>query len=336
MSQFPGAVLDIAYHLPDQVVTNAQFQADHPDWRVDQAQKKTAVLKRHIARADETAYDLALIATRKLLAEHPGLADKVDAIIFCTQSPDHVMPGNAFLLHRDLGFGQSVLAFDYNLACSGYVFGLMMASGFLKIGMARNVLLVTADTYSKYIRSDDRSTRMLFGDGASVSWIADASGFDGEPLIGSFEDFQCASDGKGWDKFIIKSGGHRQPVSQKHEPGYRDTIEMNGLHVLNLVNDRVIKQMLELLQKHALAPAQIDQFFLHQASGLALDSLGKKLKVGGDKLYSNLATVGNTVSSSIPILIKDYFSQATLPKGSRLFLCGFGVGYSWGSLLARK
>jgi 3-oxoacyl-[acyl-carrier-protein] synthase-3 len=336
MRQFPGAVLDIAYHLPERVVKNAEFQADHPDWRVDQTEKKTGVFERHIARADETAYDLALIAAQKLLAKHPALADKVDAIIFCTQSPDHVMPGNAFLLHRDLGLSQSVIAFDYNLACSGYVYGLMMASGFIKIGMAKNVLLVTADTYSKYIADDDRSTRMLFGDGASVSWIGEAAQFDGVPLIGAFEDFQCASDGKGWDKFIIKSGGHRQPPSQKSEPGYRDTIEMNGLHVLNLVNDRVIKQMLELLQKHELAPAQIDQFFLHQASGLALDSLGKKLRLGGDKLFSNLATVGNTVSSSIPILIKDYFSQASLAPGSRLFLCGFGVGYSWGSLLARK
>jgi 3-oxoacyl-[acyl-carrier-protein] synthase-3 len=98
----------------------------------------------------------------------------------------------------------------------------------------------------------------------------------------------------------------------------------------------VIKQMLELLHKHELEPAHIGQFFLHQASGLALDSLGKKLKVGEDKLFSNLAKTGNTVSSSIPILIKDYFSQATQPPGSRLFLCGFGVGYSWGSLLATK
>ena len=336
MSRFPGSVLDIAYHLPDQVVTNHEFQAGHPDWRVDQTEKKTGVFERHIARADETAYDLALVATKKLLAKYPALADRIDAIVFCTQSPDHVMPSNAFLLHRDLNLGQNVLAFDYNLACSGYVYGLMMASGFIKIGMAKNVLLVTADTYSRYIEDDDRSTRMLFGDGASVSWIGDAASFGGEPLIGSFEDFQCASDGKGWDKFLIKSGGHRQPASQQGEPGYRDTIEMNGLHVLNLVNDRVIKQIFELLGKHRLSPEQIDQFFLHQASGLALDSLGKKLKVGSDKRFSNLATVGNTVSSSIPILIKDYFSQASLPQGSRLFLCGFGVGYSWGSLLARR
>jgi 3-oxoacyl-[acyl-carrier-protein] synthase-3 len=155
-------------------------------------------------------------------------------------------------------------------------------------------------------------------------------------LIGAFDDFQCASDGNGWDKFMIKSGAQRQPASQRDEPGYRDTIEMNGLHVLNLVNDRVIRQVLGLLGKHGLEPEQIDQYFLHQASGLALNSLEKKLKIDAARRFSNIAHVGNTVSSSIPILIKDYFSQASLPAGSRMLLCGFGVGYSWASMLARK
>jgi 3-oxoacyl-[acyl-carrier-protein] synthase-3 len=246
------------------------------------------------------------------------------------------MPSNAFLLQRDLGLGQQMLAFDYNLACSGYVYGLLMASSFIKTGAAKNILLVTGDTYSKYIADHDRSTRMLFGDGASASWIGIAEDGGPAPLISRFDDFQCASDGRGWDKFVIKSGGLRQPASAYAEADYNDKIFMNGLQVLNLVNDRVIKQMLELLHKHELEPAHIGQFFLHQASGLALDSLGKKLKVGEDKLFSNLAKTGNTVSSSIPILIKDYFSQATQPPGSRLFLCGFGVGYSWGSLLATK
>jgi 3-oxoacyl-[acyl-carrier-protein] synthase-3 len=336
MNQFPGAVLDIAYHLPERVVSNLELGQSHPDWRVDQTEKKTGVYERHVARADETAYDLALVATRRLLDRHPGLADKVDAILFCTQSPDHVMPSNAFLLHRDLQLGPNVLALDYNLACSGYVYGLMMASGFIKIGMAKNVLLVTADTYSKYLEPNDRSTRMLFGDGASVSWIGAAQSYSGEPLIGAFDDFQCASDGNGWDKFMIKSGAQRQPASQRDEPGYRDTIEMNGLHVLNLVNDRVIRQVLGLLGKHGLEPEQIDQYFLHQASGLALNSLEKKLKIDAARRFSNIAHVGNTVSSSIPILIKDYFSQASLPAGSRMLLCGFGVGYSWASMLARK
>jgi 3-oxoacyl-[acyl-carrier-protein] synthase-3 len=111
---------------------------------------------------------------------------------------------------------------------------------------------------------------------------------------------------------------------------------MNGLHVLNLVNDRVVKQIFSLLDKHELTPSRIQQFFLHQASQLALTSLGKTLKVEDDRMFSNLGHIGNTVSSSIPILIKDYFCQTTRIKGDRLFICGFGVGYSWASLLARK
>ena len=336
MKQFPGSLLDIAYYLPEQVITNSMLQSDHPTWRVDQAETRTGVFRRHVVRPDETAYDLALVAARKLLDKHRGLIGKIDAIIFCTQSPDYVMPSNAFLLHRDLNLGQNVIAFDYNLACSGYVYGLMMASAFIKIGMAKNVLLVTADTYSRHIDQNDRSTRMLFGDGAAVSWIGDALAYEGDPLIGTFEDFQCASDGSGWDKFIIKSGGNRQPASQSYASDYRDTIEMNGLNVLNFVNDRVIKQIITMLNKHSLEPAQVDQFFLHQASGLALDSLRRKLNVQRDKVFSNLETVGNTVSSSIPILIKDFFLRGSLSQGSHLFLCGFGVGYSWGSVLARK
>jgi 3-oxoacyl-[acyl-carrier-protein] synthase-3 len=211
-----------------------------------------------------------------------------------------------------------------------------MASSFIKTGIAKNVLLVTADTYSKYIADSDRSTRMLFGDGASASWIGFSDHCKADPLIGSFDDFQCASDGQGWDKFIIKSGGSRHPASANTSVDYQDKINMNGLQVLNFVNDRVIKQVFALLHKNGLEANQIEQFFLHQASGLALDSIKKRLKVGADKVFSNLENTGNTVSSSIPILIKDYFCQAILPKGSRLLLCGYGVGYSWGSLIATK
>ncbi len=336
MNRFPGSLIDVEYCLPDQVVSNSSLHSKFPEWNVDQTAKRTGVFERRIARYDETAYDLALIAAHKLIGKYPSLQNKVDAIIFCTQSPDYLMPSNAFLLQRDLGLKNELLAFDYSLACSGYIYGLLMASSFISTGVAKNVLLVTADTYSKHIAEDDRSTRMLFGDGASASWIGIANQCEVEPLMNSFEDFQCASDGKGWDKFIIKSGGSRQPVSASGELGYNDKIAMNGLQVLNLVNDKVTRQVLELLQRNQLDVEQIDQFFFHQASALALDSLRRKLKIDPERAFSNLGNVGNTVSSSIPILIKDYFSQDSLTRGSKLVLCGFGVGYSWGSLLASK
>jgi 3-oxoacyl-[acyl-carrier-protein] synthase-3 len=334
MTQFPGSLIDIAVSLPEQVVTNSMLSRAHPEWRVEQTEKKTGVFERRIARTNETAYDLGLAAARKLLSQHGTLAGKIDAIIFCTQSADYIMPSNAFLLQRDLGLDTAVLAFDYNLACSGYAVGLLMASSFIKTGIARNVLLVTADTYSKYMNQDDRATMMLFGDGAAASWIAAPGEASHTPLISSFDDFQCASDGRGWNKFIIKSGGMRQPTAYAGATDYSDKISMNGMQVVNLVNHQVVKQIIELLAKHKLSSHQIDQFFLHQASGLATNLISKKLSIGAEKVHINIGAIGNTVSSSLPILIKDYFSRATLAPGSKVLLCGFGAGYSWSSILA--
>ena len=336
MQQFPVSLVDIEYYLPEQVIHNSYFSDLFPDWKVDKTAMRTGVLSRHIARPDETAYDLALVAAKRLLEKNPRLYEKSDGIIFCTQSPDYVMPSNAFLLQRDLGLKKNILAFDFNLACSGFIYGLVMASSFIRSGIAKNLLLITADTYSKYLAEEDRSTRMLFGDGAAVSWIGQTDDYDTEPLISSFGNFLLSSDGSGWDQFFIRSGASRQPSSCRDEIDYNDKIAMNGFRVLNFVNDRVIKQVFELLTNNRLIPGEIDQFFFHQASSLALGALQKKLNIKDQQMFSNLPTIGNTVSASVPILIKDYFSANTLPKGSRLLLCGFGVGYSWGSMLATK
>lgn len=336
MQQLSGALIDVEYYLPEQVFDNSYFREKFPKWNVEQTALRTGVHERRIARHDETAYDLALAAAKKMLEKNPTLNEKIDGIIFCTQSPDYLMPSNAFLLQRDLGLRKDILAFDYNLACSGFIYGLVMATSFIRSGVAKNLLLVTADTYSKYMAEDDRATRMLFGDGAAVSWIGNAEDCETQPLISSFGKFMLSSDGSGWDEFVIKSGASRQPSSYLNSVGYNDKITMNGLRVLNFVNDRVIGQIRGLLSSSGTNAVEIDQFLFHQASGLALNSLQKKLNISGDQMFSNLATVGNTVSASIPILIKDYFSRYSLPKGSSLLLSGFGVGYSWGSILATK
>jgi len=171
INQFPGVLFDIQYSLPDQVITNADLGAEFPHWNVDQVALRTGVFERRVCKSNETAYDFALIAAKKLLDKNQLSKTSIDAVIFCTQSPDFILPSNAFLLQRDLSLPKSALIFDYNLACSGYVYGLLMASSLLKVGIAKNVLLVTGDTYSKYLHKEDRSTRMLFGDGASASWI---------------------------------------------------------------------------------------------------------------------------------------------------------------------
>jgi 3-oxoacyl-[acyl-carrier-protein] synthase-3 len=333
MNNFPGSILDIEYHLPDNVVTNIEFAEKYPDWKIDQALERVGVAERRYAAENETALDLASVALAKLFKKYPDLKEKVDGVIFCTQSGDYIMPSNSFLIQKKFGLKRDLVAFDFNLACSGYVYGLMIASSLIKTGVCKNILLLTGDTYSKYLREDDRSTRLLFGDGASASWIGEASAETPTPLISQFLDFKCSSDGGGWDKFIIAAGGCRTPMSDEIE---KNKIFMNGLHVLNFVNSKVTVQIKEILKKNEFSSEDMSVYFFHQASKLAMDSLSNYFKLPADKAYSNLLNIGNTVSSSLPILIKDYFTEKELPKGSNILMCGFGVGFSWGSLIAKR
>jgi 3-oxoacyl-[acyl-carrier-protein] synthase-3 len=328
-----GSLMDIAVQLPARILTNNELELEYPAWNVPQTALRVGVQARHIAAKSETALDLALVATRKLLDRHKGLENAIDGILFCTQTPDYLLPSNAFLLQKELGLRKEIIALDFNLACSGFVYGLAMGLSFLRSGMARNLLLVTADTYSKLLKNDDRSTRMLFGDGAAVSWLSiDSAPFEIHPLISSFDRFSLSSDGEGWHDFIIRSGGARQP--ERMPSGYGDRIEMNGLSVLNFVNDRVLNQLRELLKVEGLKQEDLAQCFFHQASGLALDSLRKRLKLRENQMFSNLDFIGNTVSASIPILMNDFFEKHSLVRGDRVLVSGFGVGYSWGSVLA--
>jgi 3-oxoacyl-[acyl-carrier-protein] synthase-3 len=335
MRTYNASLLDIEYFLPDTIDSNCLLGKLHPQWNIDRTEEKTGVFRRHITKVGETAHDLALQATKNFFKRRPMLREKIDAIITCTQSPDYVIPSNSFLLQRDLNLNHNILAFDYNLACSGYVYGLFMAKSFINSGYVKNILLVTADTYSKYINQDDRSTRILFGDGATASWIGDPISNKVNPLISNFDDFIFSSEGENWDKFTIKIGASRNPTSNENIFQH-NKISMSGIQVINFLNHRVIPQVKDLITRNKLEVDKIDQFFLHQASLLAIESFRYKLKISSDKSFSNIENIGNTVSSSLPILIKDFFSKRDIPKDGKIILCGFGAGLSAASILATK
>lgn len=326
------AIKDIAYYLPEQAVTNEWLAAEHPDWDMDLVEARSGVMKRHIAGEGETSLDLAMHACDRLFAANEAARESVDCIIFCTQSPDYIMPPNATVLHGMLGMTEDVLAFDINLACSGFVYGLALAQGLIMSGQARNVLLVTAETYSKYIHRLDRSARVLFGDGAAVTLLAASGSTQG--II----DLKCSSSGKDYDKFIIPAGGCRTPKSVETSAPVADdsgnvrtmeNIQMNGLGILAFVNSKVPKQVKELLGRNGLTVNDIDLFVFHQASKMALDSLQRLLKISPDKVYRNVSDIGNTVSASIPIALKDAMDAGRLSRGDRVLVSGFGVGLSW-------
>lgn len=327
-------IKSIEYYLPANVVTNDDLNTENPSWEMDKVFSKTGVKKRHIAEINETAFDLSVEACRKLFKNEE--ISSIDGIIYCTQSPDYIMPSNSFLLHNILGCSEHVLAYDFNHACTGFLYGLVMAHSFIRTGITKKILLVNTDTYSKYINKKDRSARALFGDAAAVTIIENSTSNIG--II----DLELASSGKYYDKFYIPAGGLRMPrsvltsIEKKDNKGNirsKNDIDMDGFGVWSFINSFVPKQIINLLERNNLDKSQIDLFVFHQASQMTLDSLAKKLRLDEDKVFTNLLEIGNTVSASIPIAIKDAFDQGRIKEGAKVLLSGFGVGMSFGSLI---
>ena len=327
----------IEYHLPATVVTNDDLGRENRRWAMNQVEDRSGVLRRHVAAADETALDLAFEACRRLFSRHPEARERLDAILFCTQSEDYPMPPDSCILHKLLELPDGVLALDFNLACSGFVYGLALSGGLLSAGYATNILLVTADTYSKFIHPRDRSARVLFGDGAAVTWLTTADGTTSQLI-----DIACATSGRDYDKFIIPAGGCRLPRSSTTQVVETDAsgnertaenIHMSGVDVLNFVKTKVPQQVESLLQRNGLGIGDIDLVIFHQASKMALDWLARRLNVAPERTFTNLSHVGNTVSASIPMALKDAMTAARVRRGDRILLVGFGVGLSYASAI---
>lgn len=327
-----------AYALPSRAVTNAMLSAENPEWDMARVMTRTGVETRYVTRVDETAFDLACRACDRLFAEHPDARGRIDAILFCTQSEDYLMPPDSGLLHGYLELPEDIFAIDFNLACSGFVYGLALAQSLLTSHIATNVLLVTADTYSKYINPGDRAARALFGDGAAATWISSTDSDHG--LI----DILCSTSGKDHRKFIIPAGGSRMPRTQDTAivradiSGNRRSLEdlhMDGAGILSFVNAKVPRQVETILAHSKITMDDINLVIFHQASKMALDALNRRLDIPIEKSYSNLRGVGNTVSASIPIALRDATDQGRIRRGDLILLCGFGVGMSWATAILR-
>ncbi|MCX6097881.1 MAG: ketoacyl-ACP synthase III [Caldiserica bacterium] len=317
-------------------MTNEQLCAENPEWDMTKITGRSGVYSRHIAAVNETALDLAVVACRHLLSKNPDLLTTVDGLIMCTESEDYPLPPDGCVLHGLLGLREECFVTDINLACSGFVYGLALARGLVATGMCHNILLVTADTYSKKINPRDRSCRVLFGDGAAVTWLSDASG------SGHVVDVLCATDGTGYDKFIVPAGGDRMRISADTAVEHEDDngnwrsqqdIHMDGLGILTFATAKVPQQVKELLKRNQLTVSDIDLFLFHQASAVVLDSLTRLLRIPPGKVFTNLEQLGNTVSSSIPLALSDALGAHLIKPRSRILISGFGVGLSWASAI---
>lgn len=323
----------IATHVPAAVLDNAQLATYYPDWSAEKILEKTGIAVRHIAAPDETALDLGVVAAEKLFAANGICRGEVDFLIFCTQAPDYLLPTSACIMQDRLQLGTRTGAIDINLGCSGFVYGLSLAAGLIAGGLASNILLVTADTYSKCIHPGDKSVRTLFGDGAAATLIRRNNKGD----TGTIGPFEFGTDGSGAHQLIVESGGFRTPrsletaVESADKSGNirsRDNLYMNGGAVLNFTLRRVPEVVNRLTTKMGVSIDEFDSVILHQANKFMLDSLQRKLGLCDDRVPRRYADIGNTVSSTIPFVLEEMAEQSRFPSG-RHMLVGFGVGLSW-------
>lgn len=325
-------IKDIAYYLPEKVLTNEEIAKLFPEWSAEKVANKVGITERHISAEDETATDMAYQAAERLFAQGNDRSI-VDFVLLCTQSGDYFLPSSACLLQDRLGLSTHCGALDFNLGCSGYEYGLAIAKGLIVAGIAKNILLLTAETYTKYIHPQDKGNRTIFGDGASASLIS-TEGFAeiGEVVLGT--------DGSGAENLIVRSLGarHKKLLNDLHiddEDGLisGDHLYMHGGNVFDFTADVVPPMVDELLKRSELKQEEVDLWIFHQANKYMINYLRKLLEIDKEKFYLFMEKVGNTVSSTIPIAMVEARREDKLH--GNVLLAGFGVGLSWGGVMLK-
>lgn len=328
-----ASIKAISYYLPEAILSNDLINQDFPEWDIEKISSKTGINSRHISASDEFSSDMAVKAAEKLFEEHNIDRSTIDYLLFCTQSPDYFLPTTACIIQDKLGLNTSIGALDFNLGCSGFVYGLSLAKGLIAGEMAKNVLLITSETYSKFIHPKDKSNKTIFGDAAAATLITSHEGFC------SIGNFVFGTDGKGAENLIVKQGGMRFPVSEENEDikdefgNIRNdkNLFMNGTEIFNFTGEFVPKLTASILDKSGLTKEDIDLFIFHQANKYMLNHLRKKIKIPEEKFFISMEHCGNTVSSTIPIALYEAQKEGKTTDIKNLILAGFGVGYSWGA-----
>lgn len=261
----------INYYLPEKVVTNEELLKKFPEWSVDKVAAKVGIDSRHVADENETAGDLAEKAARKLFEEHNIDPKSIDFLLLCTQSSDHFLPSTACILQDRLGIPTTAGAFDYNLGCSGCIYGMAVAKGLIAGGIAKNVLLLTAETYNKYLHPSDKSNRSIFGDAAAACLISTEG-------IAEIGEMSLGTDGSGAKHLIVETGAARHKAATgkqtTDDDGHirrDDYLYMDGSAIFNFTLDAVPAMMKDILAKNEMVKENIDYYVFHQANKFMLN-----------------------------------------------------------------
>ena len=321
----------IEYYLPSFKLTSEDLIKEFNDFDISKVEDKIGIRSRQVA-IKETSLDLAYNSSLKVIE---STKDKnIDFILYCTQTPDYILPTSACILQDKLNLKTNIGALDFNLGCSGYVYGLALCKGLIDSGIAKRILFVTTDTYTKYIHKKDKGNRSIFGDGSTATILS----YDNKKNI---KEFELNTDGSGFDKLIIKNGGSKNSLDENPDLKmygdnnyYNDNcLYMQGPDIFNFTIKNIPKLIKDVLNKNKMDMNEIDYFIFHQANKFMLNYLMKKIKIPQEKFHIDLTETGNTVSSTIPIALKQALDQNKIKVGDNVLLAGFGVGLSWGGTI---
>lgn len=318
-----AAIGPIAVHLPERIETNEYLEAENPSWDMKLIASKTGIHARHIAAENECSSDLGVAAAEKLFAENNVDPSSIDFLLFCTQTPDYPLPTTACMVQERLGLPTNIGALDFNLGCSGYVYGLSLAQGLIQSGAAKRILFVTAETYSKFIHETDRSLRTIFGDGATATLIESTD-------EQSLKAFEFGTDGTGADTLFACSPGFRKgALKPRHRKRWPSDLYMDGPSLINFTVGKIPSLVSNICSKAGIPREELGYYLFHQATFKMLDQLRLSLEIEAEKLPIQIEKIGNTVSCTLPILINQMRAQKKLSVDSTNLLVGFGVGWSW-------
>ena len=324
-----AAITGLGVYLPAKIMTNhdlAQIVDTSDEWIV----QRTGIRERRIAAAEETTLSMGVAAARQALETAHLSADRLDLIICATLIPEHPFPSTACLAQEALGASRAG-AFDLSAACAGFVYALSVARAYVASGMAENVLVIGSETMSRVIDWQDRSTCVLFGDGAGAV-VIQATRDDSRGEIGSVV---LRSDGARGDHLIIPAGGSKAPASEETVRLRQHFIKMNGPEVFKGAVRGMAEACLEAVRQADLRLEEVDLMVAHQANARIIEGVRSRLNLPTSKVFQNLQYYGNTSGASIPIALYDAVKAQALRPGMQVAVAGFGGGFAWGAAVIK-
>ncbi len=311
--------------VPERVVSNCFF-----DYLVEDADNwifsRTGIRERRFVRENEATSDLATAAAKDALRRGRADAGDLDCIIVSTSTPDMILPPTACMVQKNIG-AYNAFAMDMNAVCSGFVYAVDTADSLIRSGKYKKILVIGADTYSKILDFQDKTTCPLFGDGAGAV-ILEATA-DRKGIL----DTLIRSDGRDWELIQVPSSGSRKPVTNETIASRENTFKMDGRNVYVFATDIIPKVIEEITEKAGIEASTLDHIIPHQANVRIIDFISKKTGIAKEKFLLNLDRYGNTASASVGLVLDENMKNGTIKEGDLVLIMGFGGGLSWGGIL---